>query len=449
MSTAPTSTPKPGDSWHDPRTGLTFDWLVNANGHGAWVQRAARVVSLQGSHRRLQAPSPTVVTSTPTLTSSPYPPGNPADNDLWYDTARGFLFIWYDDGNTKQWVVCNPGIGREEGPPGQTGDLGPQGVQGEQGDPGPQGIQGFPGPQGAQGEQGDPGPQGAKGDTGAQGPVGPIGPQGAKGDTGAQGSPGPQGPIGNTGATGPQGPIGNTGAQGPQGPVGNTGAQGPQGVKGDTGAQGPVGATGATGPQGPAGANIFIGTAPPASPAVGQMWWKSDDGVMYLWYDDGTSQQWVPAAPAVSGMVLQHVEKECTVRAVVTGTYSSSVVTTPLATGGAALDNLTFTPKSAASTLVIDADFKSAAGTDVFSIALFNGTTFLDQVQLQGVSVVGAVANAHLRAVMPSPGTAAITFNFRVGANSGNGWPQGMTNTGAGFSANPNLRSWMTVREYA
>jgi hypothetical protein len=179
------------------------------------------------------------------------------------------------------------------------------------------------------------------------------------------------------------------------------------------------------------------------------MWWKSDDGVMYLWYDDGTSQQWVPAAPAVSGMVLQHVEKECTVRAVVTGTYSSSVVTTPLATGGAALDSLTFTPKSASSTLVIDADFKSAAGSDVFSIVLFNGTTFLDQVQLQGVSVAGAVANAHLRAVMPSPGTAAITFNFRVGANSGNGWPQGMTNTGAGFSANPNLRSWMTVREYA
>jgi len=42
---------------------------------------------------------------------------------------------------------------------------------------------------------------------------------------------------------------------------------------------------------------VFIGTAPPGSPLVGQQWWKSDDGVMYLRYDDGNSVQWVPAAP--------------------------------------------------------------------------------------------------------------------------------------------------------
>jgi hypothetical protein len=36
---------------------------------------------------------------------------------------------------------------------------------------------------------------------------------------------------------------------------------------------------------------------PPAGPLQdGQMWWKSSTGVLYLYYDDGNSQQWVQAA---------------------------------------------------------------------------------------------------------------------------------------------------------
>ena len=41
-----------------------------------------------------------------------------------------------------------------------------------------------------------------------------------------------------------------------------------------------------------------VGATPPASPAVGQMWWRNDpDGMLYIWYNDGTSSQWVPAVP--------------------------------------------------------------------------------------------------------------------------------------------------------
>jgi hypothetical protein len=78
-----------------------------------------------------------------------------------------------------------------------------------------------------------------------------------------------------------------------KGDVGPTGATGAQGPKGDTGA------TGATGPQGPTGPATYaaIGTTAPASPAVGQLWWRSDTGRLMIWYDDGTSQQWVPANP--------------------------------------------------------------------------------------------------------------------------------------------------------
>lgn len=60
--------------------------------------------------------------------------------------------------------------------------------------------------QGPKGDTGEAGPQGLPGATGAQGPAGP------KGD---QGNTGPQGLPGATGATGPQGPKGDTGATGP------------------------------------------------------------------------------------------------------------------------------------------------------------------------------------------------------------------------------------------
>jgi len=100
----------------------------------------------------------------------------------------------------------------------------------------------------------------------------------------AAGQPGPVGPQGPTGPTGPQGATGATGAQGPQGVQGATGAQGPQGVKGDTGA---------TGPQGPPGV-ASISASAPVAPTVGQLWWRNDLGKMYIYYDDGTSQQWVP-----------------------------------------------------------------------------------------------------------------------------------------------------------
>jgi hypothetical protein len=48
-----------------------------------------------------------------------------------------------------------------------------------------------------------------------------------------------------------------------------------------------------------------VGTAPPATPLVGQQWWNSNDGQLYVWYNDGTSSQWVPATNLnVAGVYL-------------------------------------------------------------------------------------------------------------------------------------------------
>jgi len=79
------------------------------------------------------------------ISFGPTPPANPVPGSLWWDANGGQLFFYYDDGNTKQWVVAI-----------NSGSVGPQGVAGP------------PGPQG---------PPGADGDDGATGPQGPVAPQ--------------------------------------------------------------------------------------------------------------------------------------------------------------------------------------------------------------------------------------------------------------------------------
>jgi hypothetical protein len=45
---------------------------------------------------------------------------------------------------------------------------------------------------------------------------------------------------------------------------------------------------------------VHIGPNPPPDPVEpGTLWWRNDpDGVLYILYDDGTSIQWVPASPS-------------------------------------------------------------------------------------------------------------------------------------------------------
>jgi hypothetical protein len=91
-----------------------------------------------------------------------------------------------------------------------------------------------------------------------------------------QGPPGPAGPAGPPGA--------DSTVPGPPGPAGATGPQGPQGEPGTGGGS---------------GAATYIGDDPPVSPTVGQLWHESDTGLLFIWYDDGNSTQWVPATAAV------------------------------------------------------------------------------------------------------------------------------------------------------
>jgi len=138
---------------------------------------------------------------------------------------------------------------------------------------------------------------------------------------------GPPGPVGPAGPFGPEGPEGPVGPEGPAGPIGPAGPVDeapndgkiyarqnlnwndladefaakedfiPQSTidkywRGDKTWQ-VLPSTGSGG----GGASVTIGDTPPPTPGVGDLWWESDTGIMFVWYNDGTSTQWVQATP--------------------------------------------------------------------------------------------------------------------------------------------------------
>jgi len=233
------------------------------------------------------------------------PPTDVLAYPYWFNTKRAQLYVYYDDGDSQQWIsTAKQG---ERGDTGLTGPTGPQGLKGDKGDKGDTGNQGTQGPSGqiflgniTTAPPGSPGhitnagtaeravfnfdiPQGALGPKGDTGPIGPTGPQGPIGPTGPQGVKGDTGNVGPTGLQGPKGDKGDQGIQGIQGVQGLTGPQGPQGPQGLKGDKGDKGDTGATG----AGVTIQgqVATAAnlPGTGSLGQMWITANDGHGHVW----------------------------------------------------------------------------------------------------------------------------------------------------------------------
>ena len=163
------------------------------------------------------------------------PPNNPSPNtgELWWESDTGDLYVYYNDGDSAQWVMANSG-GR--GLPGIDGDKGQKGEKGEKGEIGLTGSQGQKGEIGI-GQKGEPST--VKGDKGEKGQKGEIGEKGNIGDKGAQSTV--EGPKGQKGDKGEQGEKG-TGVKGDKGQKGDKGEQGDKGQKGQKGVKGEVGA---------------------------------------------------------------------------------------------------------------------------------------------------------------------------------------------------------------
>lgn len=63
--------------------------------------------------------------------------------------------------------------------------------------------------------------------------------------------------------------------------------------------RGMCGSPGEQGPPGPPGtASVVVGPTPPDPPETNQLWWSDELGQLFVWYNDGTTSQWVAASTA-------------------------------------------------------------------------------------------------------------------------------------------------------
>ena len=196
-------------------------------------------------------------------------PASPTLNQEY--TFEGRTWLWNGNGWELKSLIPPPG------PTGATGVAGATGVIGVSGATGATGVVGV---SGATGVAGPTGVTGATGVAGVSGATGVIGVSGATGATGVVGVSGATG-VGITGATGVQGATGAIGVTGATG-VGVTGATGPQG---------------ATGPGGGGGGGFTSSTTPPASPTEGHEWLDENTGILYTYFIDANTSQWVEWGP--------------------------------------------------------------------------------------------------------------------------------------------------------
>jgi hypothetical protein len=259
-----------------------------------------------------------------------------AEPDLGVAPAAGYILITGTDG-VRQWIDPSDisGFLGSQGDTGFTGSQGDIGFTGSQGEAGQDGTDGAVGEDGFTGSQGDLGFTGSQGDIGFTGSQGDIGFVGSQGEAGPAGQDGTDGIIGVDGFTGSQGPIGFTGSQGEAGPAGQDGTDGIFGGDGFTGSQGATGPAGieisATEPDSteilwcdtseagdavlPVGGqtgqvlkkasnNDYDATWEDKSPPViisestptgspGALWFDPVDLILYVFYQDNNSSQWV------------------------------------------------------------------------------------------------------------------------------------------------------------
>jgi len=124
--------------------------------------------------------------------SSDTPPEDAIDNELWWNTENGKLYIRYMD----SWIEAN--ATGPTGNTGYTGSFGNIGFTGSRGigytgSRGGVGLTGYAGSRGDVGEPGTDGYTGSKGFTGSRG----LGYTGSQGDIGYKGYTGSQGPFGD------------------------------------------------------------------------------------------------------------------------------------------------------------------------------------------------------------------------------------------------------------
>ena len=172
------------------------------------------------------------------------------------------------------------------------------------------------------------------------------------------------------------------------------------------------------------GGGMTVSSTAPSSPAEGDMWYDDTSGRTYVYYDDGSSQQWVEfgAPPSGIGKILQ----------VVSATKTDTFTTT---TPGTFVDvtglSVNITPTAASSKVFVIANVTMSGAYDRpamqlvrDSTALAVGATAGSRLTVSGQSFVDLGSNVGTVTVqyVDSPSTtSATTYKVQVAVPFGSG----------------------------
>jgi hypothetical protein len=209
------------------------------------------------------------------------------------------------------------------------------------------------------------------------------------------------------------------------------------------------------------GGGVTISATAPADPEAGALWWDSDDGKLFVYYDDGTSQQWVDAAgPSVAvqdtaptgyegqlwldstdgSMYVYYtdpgggasswigaVSRSGGILQVVSTTKTDTFSTTSTSFTNVTGLSATITPRSTSSKILVMADYMTGFSST-------GGSTILSQLVRGGSQIGGNIAsnqsNSSARDTnfiginyLDSPAsTSALTYQIQVKVTSATGY---------------------------
>lgn len=151
-----------------------------------------------------------------------------------------------------------------------------------------------------------------------------------------------------------------------------------------------------------AGASISVGDTPPGSPGTNALWWNSVLGTLFLYYNDGNSSQWVPAAPSAASAFPGATGGQTFLAADValnaTGTVFSIVNTGSIGAAGQVFD------------IEISAACYNASASYAADIGIHDGANYLTATRISPPSAVRAQVILSVRVTL----AAATTFTLRA-----------------------------------
>lgn len=58
------------------------------------------------------------------------------------------------------------------------------------------------------------------------------------------------------------------------------------------------------------GNRVVVNSIPPQNPKQGDLWWNTIEANLFIWYADGSSQQWVDASPGLAGAFSNVIDED-------------------------------------------------------------------------------------------------------------------------------------------